>query len=341
MTHTLTDACRQLFARSPDEVHESMQSLWDACALSRSESRTQWVQPDGFVPDGHDTRLRLALDGVQHDLNDWSFGQLCRLANVSKDTINRLSPRTASHALTETLPRGGKPLQVLSRDRTVRAIHPPSYTRVHDIDLLAIVKEFATDFEPPQTGLGGATGLYRGEQDMFVFLIDPTGWTEIEGEAFAPGFFLWNSEVGKRSLGIKTFWFQAVCQNHIVWDATEVVEYSRKHTASVEEALPEIRRRIHALVEKRDARRDGFVEVIRKAMRERIGDDQDEALKLLQKFGIQRTLAKDALGIAEAQGRMTIFAVVDALTRLAGRMPNAGDRTEIDERASSLLALAV
>jgi hypothetical protein len=36
---------------------------------------------------------------------------------------------------------------------------------------------------------------------MFCFLIDPTGWTEINGEAFAPGFFLWNSEVGKRSVG--------------------------------------------------------------------------------------------------------------------------------------------
>jgi hypothetical protein len=57
---------------------------------------------------------------------------------------------------------------------------------------------------------------------MFCFLIDPTGWTEIEGEAFAPGFFLWNSEVGRRSLGIQTFWFQAVCRNHIVWDAIQV-----------------------------------------------------------------------------------------------------------------------
>ena len=45
---------------------------------------------------------------------------------------------------------------------------------------------------------------------MFVFLIDPTGWAEIEGQTFAPGFFIWNSEVGKRSLGIQTFWFQAI-----------------------------------------------------------------------------------------------------------------------------------
>ena len=43
------------------------------------------------------------------------------------------------------------------------------------------------------------------------------------GETFAPGFFIWNSEVGRRSLGIQTFWFEALCANHVVWDAVEVV----------------------------------------------------------------------------------------------------------------------
>jgi len=58
--------------------------------------------------------------------------------------------------------------------------------------------------------------LYCGEQDLFAFLIDPTGWVEMgDGEAFAPGFFLWNSEVGRRSVGVQTFWFQAVCANHV------------------------------------------------------------------------------------------------------------------------------
>ncbi len=28
-------------------------------------------------------------------MNDWSFGQLCRLAGVAKETVNRLSPDTA------------------------------------------------------------------------------------------------------------------------------------------------------------------------------------------------------------------------------------------------------
>jgi hypothetical protein len=202
------------------------------------------------------------------------------------------------------------------------------------------VKEFATDFQPPQEGMNGATGLYCGEQDLFAFLIDPTGWTEIDGQAFAPGFFIWNSEVGKRSIGIETFWFQAVCQNHIVWDAVEVVEFSRKHTANVHDALREVQRIIEQLVVKRDERRDGFVEVIRKAMREKLGDDAESVLIQLQKFGIPRGLAKQATELAREQGRFTIFSLVDALTRLTGKIEYAGERTEADQKVATLLALA-
>src|SRR6185437_7855486 len=144
-------------------------------------------------------------------------------------------------------------------------------------------------FQPPQKGMNGATGLYAGEQDMFCFLIDPAGWTEIKGEAFAPGFFLWNSEVGRRSLGIQTFWFQAICQNHIVWDAVEVVEFTRKHTASIHDSLAEMRCIVEQLVAKRDERRDGFVKVIAKAMHERLGADAEEVMKVLVQRGITRT----------------------------------------------------
>ena len=49
-----------------------------------------------------------------------------------------------------------------------------------------ILQEFAVDFSPPQTEMYGATGLDVGEQNLFAFLIDPSGWTEIAGQAFAP-----------------------------------------------------------------------------------------------------------------------------------------------------------
>jgi histone H3/H4 len=273
-------------------------------------------------------------------MNDWSFSSLCRLAGVSKDTVNRLSPRTASIVLEETIPRSGtKPLQILTENDRIRSIHGASYTRLWNTELLSLIREFATDFQPPQQAVTGGTGLYAGEQDLFVFMVDPLGWTEIGGETFAPGFFAWNSEVGRRSVGIETFWFQAVCQNHIVWDAAEVVEFSRKHTANVHEALIGIRQIIENLVAKRDARKDGFASVIRKAMDTKLGNDAEETLKEVCKNGIPHSVAREAITIAQEKGRFTVWAVVDALTRLAQQSRNAGDRTEADAKAAKLLTL--
>jgi hypothetical protein len=240
----------------------------------------------------------------------------------------------------ETLPGGNKPLQLLTRGEGVRSVHGTAYTRLHNADLVSMLKDYATDFQPPQAGFNGATGLYCGEQDLFCFLIDPAGWAEIGGEAFAPGFFVWNSEVGKRSVGIQTFWFQQVCANHIVWDAVEVIDFARKHTAKVGDALGDIRRHVEALVHRRDERRDGFMRVMKKAMEQTLGADAEEVMKALAKHGVSRGLAKQAVESVAGGGRFTIFAVVDALTRLARQVEHAGDRTAVDVQAAALLALA-
>lgn len=338
----LTRAHFELFRRTPDECFSSLRDLGEHCREQKDRSFDRWHLPQAIRARPLATNslaVEAGTDGA-FTMNAWSFGQLCQLAKVSKDTVNRLSPETAARVFEETLPAGKKPLQLLTEGDTVRSVHGTAYTRLHNADLVAILHEFATDFGPPQRASTGGTGLYCGEEDMFCFLIDPLGWVEIDGEAFAPGFFLWNSEVGKRSLGIETFWFQAVCQNHIVWDAVEVVEFARKHTANVHESLSEIRRIIERLVQKRDDRRDGFAKVVRKAMETRLGDDAEEVAEVLAKAGVSQALRKQALDLAREQGRFTIFSLVDALTRLSGAFKNAGDRTEADQKAGRLLQLA-
>ena len=344
----LTRAHEELFRRTPDETFPTLTALWEHCQAEKERSTDRWRPPQSLRPVAEGNRLIIDLaDGNEpFGLNDWSFTQLCGLAGVSKETVNRVSADTAGRIFRETLPEGNKPLQLFTADDLVRSIHGHSYTRLHNADLVTMLREFATDFQPPQRAevggpdnKGGGTGLYCGEQDMFCFLIDPTGWAEIDGQAFAPGFYVWNSEVGRRSVGVSTFWFQAVCRNHIIWDATEVVEFARKHTGKVGEALGDIRRIVEELVEKRDARKDGFVAVMRKAMEAKLGDDADETLKALGKAGITKTLAKRAVEVAAEQGRFTIFAVVDALTRIARELPNAGERTDADQKAAGLLAM--
>ena len=152
---------------------------------------------------------------------------------------------------------------------------------------------------------------------------------------------MWNSEVGKRSLGVQTFWYQSICSNHVVWDAVDVVDWKRKHTGNVQEGLATIRDIIAGLVKKRDQRKDGFVAAISKAMRTRLGEDAEECLRVLARHGIARTMADKAVEYAARHGGFSIWTMVDALTRLAGEIQFVGLRTEADQKASQLLQLAV
>jgi hypothetical protein len=191
----LTCASEELFRRGPDECFVTFDALWQHCQEAKARSVERWHPPTELRVEPCAGQLRLLGGGeATYRLNDWSFTQLCSLSGVSKDTVNRLSAATASQVFAETLPGGSKPLQFLtvgSDDaELVRAVHGAAYTRLFDADLLAMVREFATDFQPPQeaafaaggqpvqgdgaadgsgdagTTRRGGTGLYRGEQDM-------------------------------------------------------------------------------------------------------------------------------------------------------------------------------
>jgi len=186
----LKRAHEQLFRRTRDEKFESLPELMAHCRSQREVSQELWHPPGLLLPQvgSRSMELHLGSDGA-FALNHWSFSQLCSLCGVSRDTINKLSPETASRALQETRPTGAKPMQVFVNEDTVRAIHGTQYSRLWNTDLLDAVLDAAPDFQPPQTAAGGGTGLYAGQEDLFIFLIDPAGWTDIEGQPFAPGLF--------------------------------------------------------------------------------------------------------------------------------------------------------
>lgn len=155
--------------------------------------------------------------------------------------------------------------------------------------------------------------------------------------------FEWNSSSGvsyRRSVGISTFWFQSICANHIVWDATEVVDFSRKHTGQVQEGLVEIRQRIEALVRRRNDRRDSVAATIRKAMAESLGDTADIALQALTKQAIPRASVTRAIKeLGDAGKSFTLWNLVDALTRFHTSVRYAGERADRDQFVGKLLGL--
>lgn len=178
----LTRANRELFRRPADESFGNFSDLYNHCRQMDEQSTERWIQPSELTPVPSEGSLAIEVARQStFKLNAWSFGQLCTFAGVSRETVNRLTPDTASMVFYETLPRGNKPIQVYENSSTIRSVHPASYTRLTNIELLSTIREFATDFVPPQRAgrsqpdestQEGGTGLYCGEQDLFVFLID-------------------------------------------------------------------------------------------------------------------------------------------------------------------------
>jgi hypothetical protein len=110
----------------------------------------------------------------------------------------------------------------------------------------------------------------------------------------------------------------------------------------VVDALDDIQDIIRRLVRSRNARRDAFANSMEKALSTSIGSDADEATKALSGYGLSMNLVKSAVSTMAANGTgFTVFRAVDALTRLTGRLTNAGDRMEQDARIGGLLTLAV
>jgi hypothetical protein len=334
-------ASRELYCREPDECYESFADLREFCYTQREESGEHWCKPQAVIPIAKADCVAVQLElGEEFELNNHSFRQLSRLCGVSADTLNRLSPKTAATAIAETLPSADRPIQFLSGQSAMRSIHGISYTRLWDSELLDVVAEYESEFQPPKKALDGhGTGLYAGEQDMFAFLVDDNSWVEIDNDKFAPGFFVWNSEVGSRSLGIQTFWYQHICGNHIVWDCVDVNEFSRKHTSSVRDGLGEIRTMIESLVEVKTQRQEQFAAKIKQAKQDKLGSDVNEVTKLLRKQGIPMSMIKNAAKVVG--NNHSAFAWVDALTRASGRIEFAGARSSMDQKIGSLLTLAV
>lgn len=109
----------------------------------------------------------------------------------------------------------------------------------------------------------------------------------------------------------------------------------------METALGYFRKIIRHLVESSSVRRDKFAQSISKAQHTPLGTCPDQVSKVLTGFGIAAGSVSAAVdAMANKPARFTVYNAVDSLTRITGRLQNAGDRVEQDSKIGQLLALA-
>ncbi|MGO8937081.1 MAG: DUF932 domain-containing protein [Mycobacterium sp.] len=296
----------------------------------------------------------------------WSFGQLCSLASPGNSPASYLrETRMPAPMIADCLnynlrfTRGVEDVGLLKTEKDgmageLRSVNGPNYGRVYDAEVVdALVDRFGDgvtgqwrvpgEFGNKVTVTKQNTTLFASDRDMFVFLADEENRIEIPNRragkfgSFARGFFVWNSEVGKTTLGAGFFLFDYVCCNRIVWGADQYTEVRIRHTKGapdrwLEEVTP-------VLDEYSQASAKPVVEAITHAQEKRLGDELDAFLA--NRFGKSMVPALKAIHETE-EGRPieTLWDVTTAATAHARSIPNNDRRIEIERAAGDVLKLA-
>jgi len=194
------------------------------------------------------------------------------------------------------------------------------------------------------------SGVYASNHDMFVFMLNPETYIEVNGSPLYRGFFMWNSEVGASSWGITAFLFNGTCSNHIVWGAQGVFELRVRHSKNCDERVfSELEFELQRYSEDST---DDMRGKIASAQRYKLpGMTKKDVIENL--FGVTRqkriniplkTLG-EAYDITERRSDEygppnTMWGMVQGLTQLAQDQKFAGNRVQSDREAGKLLEVA-
>src|SRR5262249_19118430 len=146
-----------------------------------------------------------------------------------------------------------------------------------------------------------------------AFLVNEEETVEVKGTNLARGVFVKNSEVGDGALWFTLFLYDAVCSNHIVWNAQQVEKVRVRHMKSrylesgntLYNAVSGWRDTLRALPEM-----STLATQIKAARDMVVGDDESETVETIYKWAKGRNLAKltqtvltDAYATAEKSPR--------------------------------------
>lgn len=254
MSTTMMQAFNQWVSRPVDQRFENIAELSAAVKGRRMNSRSEdtsllKVRANVCNQEGEDSIV------FNHGLNavepsHWSFGQFASWIKAPANYLRSLTPALASRCINEGIEKSDigtlKFMSLTREDRDInslQAVTSITYGRIWDADVVdgvnRLVERSDGKFYNPKAyatpgQLGGAvkgSGLYASDRDIFVFLIDGGSILDAGPRALLNrGVIIWNSEVGSRTFGLKTFLFNTVCGNHIIWGASSVDECIIRHS---------------------------------------------------------------------------------------------------------------
>ena len=351
-------ASRQWATRPADQRFTSLDELKASVLQRRRESWTATPATDSLrvVPNGSSVEVEVydPSAGQQRSLGltHWSFGQLATYAGAPGSYLRRLPPELAAINLQWGLERGSVRDTALilgqsNGHNTLRSMTSVSYGRIWDHQVVEAVERVNGDgrWVIPAASYATsnpkrATTLYASDRDVFIFLVDPKNPIEVGNEKLFRGFYTWNSEVGSATFGLTTFLYRYVCDNRIIWGATDVREVRIRHTGGAPERFAyEGQRYLQRYAEESSAK---LIAGVQRAQNTDVpvNKGKDETVQdWLAKRGFTKTQAKASVDAAEAEqgSSRSIWDIVNGITAYARSVPNTDERVTLEAKAGRLM----
>jgi len=360
MENNLFQASHEWATRPDDQRYTSLDDLAAAVNQRKGESWTVATQTNALrvLPAPDERTIAVELFDPSHgdrraiEPTHWGFGQLAQYAGAPASYLRKLPAPLAAINLQwgmENAPIRDDVLvlgQTNGRN-TLRSLTSTSYGRIWDKDVVAAVQRVSTDgrWQIPAasyatTNPKRATTLYASDRDVFIFLVDPKNPIEVNGEQLFRGFMAWNSEVGAATFGLTTFLYRYVCDNRIIWGATDVKELKIRHNGGAPERFKyEGAKYLSRYAQETTA---PIVDRIQAANKFEL-PEADKPGKgwesWLTSRGFTTTLAKVAVSKAkEEEGEArSLWNIVNGITAHARTIPYTDERVKLETAAGNLL----
>lgn len=357
MSNIMT-ASNQWMSRPDDERYLSLEELHQAVCARREISEHKGIALDhaflSYDEQGEYGEIYISEKEGQPGarLNNWSFGQLCQRAKAPASYLRTLPNSLATVNLQYSLKTADKvDASMLVSDINgpqVRAVNSATYGRIWDAQVTgALLDRIDTNvWKVPAASYASsdpkrATTLYASDRDIFIFLVNEERPIEVPGDGadhLNRGTFIWNSEVGNASLGVATFLYEYVCDNRIVWGASEFSEIRIKHSSGAphrfaQELVPHLGKYLDASAAKEE-------QTLQIAHTKEVGKDRKEVVEWLTKRNFTQKLAGEAYDQTEADGGnpRSVWGLVQGLTAKVRDDAHADTRVTVERQAGKLLA---
>jgi hypothetical protein len=378
MTMNLYQASNQWAHRPDDERFNNLDQLFTAVSERRANSTEKVVSIRDFnagvgIDSNDNDILHVNFGkGIQQPTH-WAFQQLANLASAPAAYLRSLPPALAAQCLNTSMNDRTndyfKSLTLTTDESDIMtAATGAKYGRIWDVEVVEaahqiIEKTGGRFYNPPAymkrgdrivMGADGKpliepAGLYASDRDVFMFFIDGGSRLEAGGErdVLHRGFFMWNSEVGKATFGLKTFLFRDCCGNHIVWDAQDTITLKIKHTSAApyrfaEEAVPALKELTAASARPAELQIKRAKEyALPRTRGAEAGSKDGEFEKFLTAHGFSKGEGRKAIEYAEREegACVSLWDFINGITAYARDLAYVDARIDLETRAGSLLNL--